>query len=713
MRDAVALAEEPPGRGRGDPPGLHLQRPELRAEPEPEQVDQLRLLRAAGGGSSRPAGVRRFIYASTSSVYGVSDAPDVTEEHPLVPLTDYNKYKGLCEPILLRYQAPDFTTVIIRPATVCGYSPRLRLDLTVNILTNQAVDTAAGSPCSAARRSGRTSTSRTSPICTSSCWTSRPRRSRGRPSTRATRTTPSPSSARSCADRGRGRCRSWRPIAVETTPSNDLRSYHVSSREDQRELGWTPERTIEDAVRDLCRAFKAGKIPEQLDDDRYFNVKTIQALGPGLSDAATRSSRAAPGSSAATWWTCWWTAGFDGGGDRQPRRRPRRRTWPTTGATRGCGSTSGGHVRRSPPDVPAVRGRGLRVPLRRHRRHRAVHRAPARLHAGQRHRARSRALEAARHAGVRKLVYAASSSCYGLATELPTTESAAIRPEYPYALSKYLGECAALHWGQVYRLPVDLHPDLQRVRAPRADDRRLRGGVRRVPGPEAPRQAVHGGGRRHAAARLRLRDRRGARLPAGGGVRPDGRGLSTSAAAATPQTVNRLVELIGGRGGAPAQAPGRARLHLGRHRRRSSATWAGSPRCHSRRGWPPCCGTSRTGARRRCGRPRRSTRPRGPGSEHLAPMKPDYRAEDQDARGAGRGHRPAAPRAKTVIMCHGMFDIVHPGHLRHLMYAKEQGRHPDRQPHRRRARHQGDLPALRAPGAAGRRTSPRSRWSTT
>ncbi|MDP3723127.1 MAG: SDR family oxidoreductase, partial [Candidatus Omnitrophota bacterium] len=89
--------------------------------------------------ASRSAGVTRFIYASTSSVYGVSEAPDVTEEHPLVPLTDYNRYKGLCEPILLRYQSPGFTTVILRPATVCGYSPRMRLDLTVNILTNHAV----------------------------------------------------------------------------------------------------------------------------------------------------------------------------------------------------------------------------------------------------------------------------------------------------------------------------------------------------------------------------------------------------------------------------------------------------------------------------------------------------------------------------------------------------------------------------------------------
>ena len=64
-------------------------------------------------------------------------------------------------------------------------------------------------------------------------------------------------------------------------------------------------------------------------------------------------------------------------------------------------------------------------------------------------------LEASRRSGVRKLVYAASSSCYGLAGELPTTESAPDPPEYPYALSKWLGESAALHWGKVYRLPVN------------------------------------------------------------------------------------------------------------------------------------------------------------------------------------------------------------------------------------------------------------------
>ena len=83
-------------------------------------------------------GVKKFIYASTCSVYGVSDSPDVKEDHPLVPLTDYNKYKAMCEPILNKYKDEEFNTIIIRPATVCGYSEKMRFDLTVNILTNFA-----------------------------------------------------------------------------------------------------------------------------------------------------------------------------------------------------------------------------------------------------------------------------------------------------------------------------------------------------------------------------------------------------------------------------------------------------------------------------------------------------------------------------------------------------------------------------------------------
>ena len=89
---------------------------------------------------AKDSGVKRFIYASSSSVYGVKSDDNVTEDLPLEPLTDYSKYKALCEEVLLKAQSPDFTTVVLRPATVCGYSPRLRLDLTVNILTNHAVN---------------------------------------------------------------------------------------------------------------------------------------------------------------------------------------------------------------------------------------------------------------------------------------------------------------------------------------------------------------------------------------------------------------------------------------------------------------------------------------------------------------------------------------------------------------------------------------------
>ena len=80
--------------------------------------------------------IKKFIYASSSSVYGVSNKKNVTEEHELVPLTLYNKYKGLCEPILNKHTNQDFIGVTFRPATVCGYSKRMRFDLSVNILTN-------------------------------------------------------------------------------------------------------------------------------------------------------------------------------------------------------------------------------------------------------------------------------------------------------------------------------------------------------------------------------------------------------------------------------------------------------------------------------------------------------------------------------------------------------------------------------------------------
>ena len=90
--------------------------------------------------AAKRAGVGRFIYASYSSVYGVKEELQVTEDLPLEPLSDYFRFKAECETILLDYASDDFTVTIIRPATVCGYSPRQRLDVVVNILTNFAVN---------------------------------------------------------------------------------------------------------------------------------------------------------------------------------------------------------------------------------------------------------------------------------------------------------------------------------------------------------------------------------------------------------------------------------------------------------------------------------------------------------------------------------------------------------------------------------------------
>ena len=83
-------------------------------------------------------GVGQFIYASSGSVYGVKEEAQVTEDLPLVPISDYNKTKMISERVLLSYQ-DQITIQCIRPATVCGVSPRMRLDLSVNMLTMQAL----------------------------------------------------------------------------------------------------------------------------------------------------------------------------------------------------------------------------------------------------------------------------------------------------------------------------------------------------------------------------------------------------------------------------------------------------------------------------------------------------------------------------------------------------------------------------------------------
>lgn len=225
---------------------------------------------------AKEVGIRRFIYASTSSVYGVSDAPEVTEDHPLVPLTDYNKYKGMCEPFLLKYQAPEFTPVIIRPATVCGYSPRLRLDLTVNILTNHAVNNRKIIIFGGSQKRPNIHIDDIAELYVE--LLTRPTEQIAGQTFNAAYQNFTVRELGEMVRRIVSReMPELQPIALETAPSNDLRSYHVSSERIKRQLGWAPKRTLEDAVVDLCNAFRAGKIPDSMTDIRYYNVKTVQA----------------------------------------------------------------------------------------------------------------------------------------------------------------------------------------------------------------------------------------------------------------------------------------------------------------------------------------------------------------------------------------------------------------------------------------------------
>jgi nucleoside-diphosphate-sugar epimerase len=227
--------------------------------------------------ASKAAGVERFIYVSTSSVYGVSDAPEVTEEHPFVPLTDYNKYKGLCEPVLLRYQSPEFTTTIIRPATVCGYSPRMRFDLTVNILTNHAVNKGVITVFGGEQKRPNVHIEDITDLYVELLETPKDLIA-GQAFNAGYENHTVAQLAEFVRTVVEDEFPDKAPIGVQTTSSDDNRSYHVSSRKIAERLGWKPKRTIEDAVRDLCRAFKEGKFVDSMTSDNYVNVRAVKKL---------------------------------------------------------------------------------------------------------------------------------------------------------------------------------------------------------------------------------------------------------------------------------------------------------------------------------------------------------------------------------------------------------------------------------------------------
>lgn len=220
---------------------------------------------------SRDSGVKRFIYASSSSVYGIKSEPNVTEDLALEPLTDYSKYKAMCEEVLHAKRENGFTTLILRPATVCGNSPRLRLDLAVNILTNHAVNKRTIKVFGGEQmRPNIHIEDMTDLYLQSLAW----------PEAKVDGKVYNAGyhNHRVIDIAEKVRSVVGEDVGIVRTPTDDNRSYHISSERIKRELGFEAEHSIEDAVQDLVAAFEGGRIPNPMDDSRYYNINRMQQL---------------------------------------------------------------------------------------------------------------------------------------------------------------------------------------------------------------------------------------------------------------------------------------------------------------------------------------------------------------------------------------------------------------------------------------------------
>jgi len=220
---------------------------------------------------SKASGVKRFIYASSSSVYGIKDEPEVTEDLPLEPLTDYSKYKALCEEYLQNAATDDFIVTTIRPSTVCGYSRRLRLDLTVNILTNHAINRGEITVFGGEQKRPNLHIEDMANL-----YLFLLEQPNHRIHKKIYNVGYENYKVREIAEMVNKTLGGSIPIV--TTPSNDNRSYHVSSKKIKEELGFEAKHTIQEAIFDLKRAFDEGKVPDPMHDIRYYNIKMMQTL---------------------------------------------------------------------------------------------------------------------------------------------------------------------------------------------------------------------------------------------------------------------------------------------------------------------------------------------------------------------------------------------------------------------------------------------------
>lgn len=221
---------------------------------------------------SKAAGVKRFIYASSSSVYGVKEVPNVTEDMSLEPLTDYSKFKADCEVILSKYADESWTTTTIRPATVCGYSPRQRLDVIVNILTNHAFHNREIKVFGGGQL--RPNIHIEDMVDAYVLLLNAPHAKVNGKIFNAGFENQTVDELATMVQKVVGQ-----DVKIIKTSTDDNRSYHISSNKIQTELGFKPRHTIEDAVKDLNKAFKDGLLPNSMTDSSYFNIKVMLNTG--------------------------------------------------------------------------------------------------------------------------------------------------------------------------------------------------------------------------------------------------------------------------------------------------------------------------------------------------------------------------------------------------------------------------------------------------
>lgn len=218
----------------------------------------------------RACRIKRLVYASSSSVYGVKEQPDVREETSCDPLTDYSKYKLLCERLIAEEKWKETEYVILRPATVCGYAPRLRLDLSVNILTINAlvkkeITVFGGNQL-------RPNINIKDMIEVYRLSLEAPREKINGQTFNAGYENITIMNIAEMVRKQVGDD----SIRIRVQPTNDIRSYHVNSDKIRRVLGFQARHSVEEAIQSLCQAYRDGKINDPLNNPVYYNIKTMQ-----------------------------------------------------------------------------------------------------------------------------------------------------------------------------------------------------------------------------------------------------------------------------------------------------------------------------------------------------------------------------------------------------------------------------------------------------